>query len=346
MADANNYLNNVLTDFKSYVISDEEKKIIDRGLKSFITQKLFLKKFRKQKLIQSTIDDITNRVDLSIKRNEPIHFIIFFGGYKHFWNSSAPEPDWAEVFTFKFLSEWVAPVIASYKPGVLIEIVSEDWILERMNNYKAEDLETYCKTFSSLVDNFNKNLPENLRFKFVRLGDRVDKAKMLKEVESKIPEGYERWNSLSEEDKEYELKRSSRSVILKDGEGIDRIIESRVIELAYYEVEDEAEFSGDYFTVDNNIYLSFSFGLSKDNIYNWIVLGSTYASTVDFWVGRGILEESENGFVNRIVSRDQYKKIKDYLRVEEVNFDEFYFKNLKNIEIIKSEDWNEKCGNK
>jgi len=345
MIDTNQYLNDILNKFKEYSISDEDKKVIKRDLIGFITQKLFRKKFRKQKLVDSTAADITNRIKLSIENNNPIHIVIFFGGYKHFWNPSGSEVDWAEVFSFDFLSDWVSAIVAVYKPGVLIEFVSEDWVLERMNNYDPKDLQKYCDSFAKLIELFNKKTPNNLTFKFTKLGDKFDKEKMLQELETKIPAGYDRWNSLSEEEKQIELKRSQRSVILKDGEGIDRVIESRIAELAYYEVEEEACFSGDYLSNPEHIYISFSFGLSGDNIFNWIVLGSTHASTVDFWVGRGILETREDGFVNRIVSKEQYAKIKNYLKMIDLDLNNFGLKNFGQIELISANDWSEAITN-
>lgn len=340
MTDIVNYLNNLINTYTEYVLSDEDKKVIERDLISFITQKLFLKKFRKQKLFQSTIDDITNKIKSNIEQNKNLYFVIPFGGYKHFWNPSHPEIDWAEVFTLKFLTEWISPVLAVYKAGAVIEFVSEDLVLERMNNYSQESLDKYSKSFKALLEIFNKHLPTNFKFLYTRLGDKFDKNKMLKMVEDKLPKGYERWNSLSEEEKEIELKRSRRSVILKDKNDIDRIIESRIIELTFYDVEADPEFLGNYFDEDNHIGLCFSFGLSADNIYHWLVLGSTYASTVDFWIGRGILETRENRMVERIVSKEQYFKIKEMLKKTEINLKEISINNLKTIELITEEDWN------
>ncbi len=339
MNDANIYLKDVLANFNDYSVSGDDKKAIERDLSVFIAQKLLRKKFRKQKLFDSTIADVTNKIKLSVQAINPVHIVIFFGGYKHFWNPSAPEVDWAEVFNLNFLSEWAAPIAASYKPGVIIEFVSEDWILERMNNYKTEDLDRYAGSFKKLIDSFNKQMPDNFKFKFTRLGDIYDKSKMLKVVEAEMPAGYERWNSLSEESKRSELKRSQRSVILKEGQGIDRIIESRIIELAYYHVEEGPEFSGDYFSNPENIYIYFSGGLSDDNVYHWMTLGSTSASIVDSWIGRGILGEGQNGFVDRIVSKEQYEKIKDKLRTLKIDSGEFNLKNLGSIEIIDENDW-------
>jgi hypothetical protein len=337
MINTNKYLNNLFTDFVPYILSQEDKKITNRDLKTFIVQKLTRKKFRKQKILPETLKEITQKVELAIKNNKPINFSIFFGGYKHFWNPSSPEIDWAEIFTFKFLTEWVSPIIVVYKPGVTFDFISEDWILERMNNYSNESLDKYSQSFLTLLEKYNQNLPKNLRFNFIRLKDKFNQEKMLKAVEEHLEEGYKRWNLLSTEEQEVELKRSCRSVIIKDNNR-DRIVESRVVELAYYEVEELPEFFGNYFK-ENNIYISFSFGLSPDNIYHWIVLGSTYASVVDFWIGRGILEERDNGFVHRIVSKEQYKKIKEFLKVVDVKINNFNLNNFQKIEIINQDNW-------
>jgi len=341
MNDINLHLKNSLDTFDKYSISDDDKKTINRDLTGFITSKLFRKKFRKQKLVDSTATDITDRIKLSVKNNNPIHIVIFFGGYKHFWNPSDSEVDWAEVFSFNFLSEWAAPVAATYEPGVVIEFVSEDWILEKMNNYSAENLDKYSSSFTKLINEFNKKMPENFKFKFTRLGDIYDKSEMLKTVEAEMSAGYDRWNSLSEEAKQSELKRSKRSVILKEGQGIDRIIESRVMELVFYSVEERPEFSGDYNSNPENIFICFSFGLSDDNVLHWLTLGSTSSSIVDFWVGRGILEQSDDGFIDRIVSREQYAKIKDRLKTVELPSNDLGLKSFNQIEVISTDDWNE-----
>lgn len=338
MININQYLNKLFSEYTKYILSPEEQKIVDRDLLTFIVQKLIRKKFRKQKVFPETLKEISEKVQKSIKDNKPINFSIFFGGYKHFWNPSHPEVDWAEIFTFKFLTEWVSPIITVYKPGVTFDFISEDCILEKMNNYSNESLDNYSKSFKTLLEKYNEKLPENLKYKFIRLKDKFNQEKMLKAVEKKIKEGYERWNSLSSEDQEAELIRSKRSVIITENDNRDRIVESRIVELAYYEIEALPEFFGDYFN-GNNIYLSFSFGLSSDNIYHWIVLGSTYASVVDFWIGRGILEQRGDSFVHRIISKEQYKKTKEYFKKIDIDLKDINLKNLKSIEVIECKDW-------
>lgn len=338
MTEINNYLNNILNDFSSYIIDENDSKIIERDINNFIFQKISLKKFRKQKLFPDTVNDICQKIALCTKNNIPMKFTLLFGGYKHFWNTSSPEIDWAEVFSIKFLTEWLAPISAAYKPGVILELISEDWVLERMDNYSQESLDKYSISLRKLIEIFNSNLPDNLRIDYIRLSDVFDKTEMMKAIDERMDDGYKRWDSLSQDEKDIELKRSRRSVIIGENESIDKLIESRVTELAYYESEALPQFLNNY-SDNDKIYFCMSFGLSDDNIDHWLTLGSTYASTVDFWVGRGILEEREGIFIRRIISKYQYKKIKNNLILEQIKNVEPTLTNLQKIEIISSNDW-------
>lgn len=342
------YLKQLLTHFTPYLVSDDERKIVARDPQLFILQKLLRKKFRKKQLHPKRIADITEKVSVSLKEKYPLYITIPFGGYKHFWNPSYPEIDWAELFTLKFLTEWLSPVLALHQPGAIIEFISEDVILTRMDNYPEEALDQYVKSFTFLVGVYKKYLPKNLDIRFFRICDKFDKREIVAEVEKMLPGSWKKWATYSPEQKDLELKRSKRSMMwkgqldltkLSDEAKQRRIIESRLIELAYYEVEIRSEFLSDYFTRENRFSIFFSFGLSADDIDHTLTLGSTYASTVDFWIGRGIVGENDDVFVNRIVSKEQYSKIKDSLRTTEIKLEELPLKNFKTIETINERDW-------
>ena len=173
-------------------------------------------------------------------------------------------------------------------------------------------------------------------------------AQIIQEVEKLLPERWVKWGTYTPEQKDNELKRSMRSVFwngkldltqLSEEERQNKVIESRLIELAYYDIEAKAEFLGNYFLEDNHIFVCFSFGLSPDNYDHWLTLGSTYSSIVDFWIGRGILEKNNEGFVNRIVSKRQYNHVKDLLQNVETNFNILPLKNFQSIDVIKGSDW-------
>lgn len=339
------YLKNLLIHFTPYILSDNENKIVKNN---FIVQKLIRKRFRKQKIHPNTLEKIISKVNLSINENKPIRFVIPFGGYKHFWNTSHPQPDWAELFTLKFLTDWLSPVVTAHEPGVIIEFVSEDVILTKMNNYPQKALDEYTENFVLLLQTYKKYIPNNLDFQYFRIGEKRDKSKIIKAVEDLLPKGRDRWSKLSQEEKEMELKRSRRSIMwegqddltkLTDKQKEKRIVESRIVELAYYEAEIKPEFLGNYYEEDNHIPLCFSGGLSQDNADHWITLGSTYASIVDYWIGRGILGTKNGNFINRIISKNQYKKIKKYLKTYKIKFDLLPLKNFQSIDVINEEDW-------
>lgn len=345
------YLNQLLNTFHTYELTPEDEKALKRSKVDFILQKLLRKKFRKQKLHPDTIKEFTNKITNRVKADKPIHFTIPFGGYKHYWNSSHPETDWAELFTLKFLTEWISPILAIHEPGVVFEFISEDLILPRMNNYPPEALEQYSKGFSSLLEVYKKSLPANLTINYFRVGDKCDKEAIVQQVEQLLPERWGKWETCTHEEKKVELKRSIRSVFWNGKDDLTdlsilekekKMIESRLIELAYYDVEASSEFLGNYFTEDDRIGICFSFGLSPDNTTHWITLGSTYASVVDYWIGRGILERTTSGYVPRILSKEQYQKIKEDLETVALELDALPAKNYQSIEVISSTDWKSK----
>ena len=92
------------------------------------------------------------------------------------------------------------------------------------------------------------------------------------------------------------------------------------------------EFREKYFTGGTHIPITLTFGLTRDNVGNWLMLGSTKSSFVDFWVGRGILEVQGSKVVERVVSYKQYEAIKEKLAVFDA-MPELGLKNLSKIEV-------------
>src|SRR3989344_3565535 len=337
------YLIDLLQHIKPYQLSNEDNSVLSKGKTNFITSKLTRKKFRRRKLADKTRDAIQQKVELSIKKYIPLHFTIPFGGYKHFWNPSHPQPDYAELFNFRYITEYLSPILSIYEPGVIVEYISEDLILSRMNNYPKAVLEIYTSSFGKLLNWYKQFVPKNLEFRFFRVSDKCNPKEIIDRIEKLLPERRKKFELLSQKQKEQELHRSYRSMMwkgekdltsLSEKEKEERIIESRLIELAYYETEANPEILGNYLGEDNHICICFSFGLSHDNdIYQDLTLGSTFSSIVDYWIGRGILEERNNEFIPRIVSKGQYDGIKDKLKVVKINASPL--KNLTQIEIFQ-----------
>lgn len=307
--------------------------------------KLMRKKFRRR-VGDDVRKTISEKVAACVRDGEPIHLVIPFGSYKHFWNSSHPEPDWAEVIHFLWMTEYVSPILAVHEAGVVLEYVSEDLILPLMNNYPESALDVYATKFRKLIEWYSKYIPDNLQIDFWRVGDRYDAQAIINKVEALLPERRAAFAKLSAKAQEQELHRSARSVLwrgrdnltnLTDGQKHQRIIDSRLIELAYYDVEASPEFLGEYFWHGNHICVCFSFGLSPDNDeFGDLTIATSLGSIVDFWIGRGVLKQQADKLFGSIISKDQYENGAPNITTTKVDTDlKTISKNYTEIEILK-----------
>lgn len=341
MSNVIDYIKSISTVFPNYetttdiTTKDDEKA-------AWITKVLLRKNFRKTKIYEQNKQDITKKALISIKEDIPMHFVILFGGYKHFWNESYPEVDWAELFNLNFMSELLAPILQVHKPGIVLDYASEDLIITMMDNYPRSSLDRYADSFGKLIEFYTRCCPPNFKINYVRTGEKYDFEKLKSIVKEKLPQKINDFNKLTQEERERHLHRSPRSIMWKGEEDwtqLDekereiKIMKSKITEDTFYEVE--AGFLGDYFTGYNRITIVLSWGLTEENVDHWLTVGSTHASTVDFWIGRGMLEERDDRYIPRVVSHKQYDEIKPRLKRVEIGL--VPLKNLEEIEVYEGE---------
>ena len=166
------YLENQLKKCTSYDLSVNDNDILSRfSLSEFIFQKVTSKKFRKWSIDKETKQAIRKALSINLIRNKPIQFTFPWGGYK-LWNlPSAPKIDWAEFFAISFYCKFVAPILQVYKPGVEFHFVSDDAVIELMDNIPKNETKIYLKSFDSLLDHFRKYFPNNMKMDIVRVAD-------------------------------------------------------------------------------------------------------------------------------------------------------------------------------
>ena len=338
------YLTTQLEAAGGYRLTPDEEKKVARDKADFVMNKLLRKKFRRR-ISENTKKAIAEKVLSCVQNGRPIHLTIPFGGYKHFWNPSHPEPDWAEVFHFLWMTEYVSPILAVHKPGVILEYVSEDLILPLMNNYPEAALEAYSAAFRKLIKWYSKYIPDNLQIDFWRVSDKYDKRAIIDKVATLLPERLAAFAKLPASTQEQEIHRSVRSVLWDGKDDLtnltveqkhERIIASRLIELAYYDIEASPEFLGDYYWQDDLICVCFSFGLSSDNDeYGDLTLAASLGSIVDFWIGRGVLKQQNNELYGNIISKQQYEDNKPNIKTFSVDTElKEISKNYENIEVL------------
>ncbi|MBI2797670.1 hypothetical protein HYX70_00015 [Candidatus Saccharibacteria bacterium] len=338
----NSYLRQLLTQIEEHAPTKDEQRKIATDKAGYIFDKLMRKKFRRR-IGETTKKDIHEKIEVSLKEGKPLHFCMPFGGYKHYWNPSHPEPDWAELFNLRYMTDYVLPVLAVHEPGVVLEYISCDVVLRVMNNYPQAALDRYFEAFGKLIDWYSQYAPKNLKINFFRTANKYDRDRLIHQIEDATPERLKEFSRLSKDEQESEIHRSVRNIMwngdkdlteLSEAEKRKRIILSRVIELAYYEFE--PQYLGDYYTEGNHIDTWFSGGLSPDNIDESLTLAGSYGSVVDFWIGRGVLFNDGSKFRSTIISQQQYAALKNKIKTIEVKPQLVPLKNYHLIEVIEN----------
>ena len=252
----------------------------------------------------------------------PLHLVLCFGGYKHYWNPAHPLVDFAELLNLSFMAEYLAPVLSAHAPGVRIDYSSGDLALKLIDNYPPDASDRYAESFRALLRRFveRSGVPDNLDIRLFRPQEEEPYAsngyrdRLFARIEELTGPITASWSSLDESQLDTKLKRTRRSIMWDGDENMTDLDEirqeaalrrSKIVNECYYAAD--FELRGDYFDGGNHIPVVQSWGLCDENIGEWLTLASTKASTVDFWIGRGVLEEHapSGRLIDKVVSRTQ-----------------------------------------
>ena len=296
------------------------------NFKQEVLKRLFLQKYSKKAQFDDAKEYTESKVDNILKYNLPFIFCFCFGGYKHFWSPTYPEPDWAEIFTIKFLMEYIMPIAKTYEYGVNLEFESEEVAISYMNNVPQEALDKYNKVFKELLSYINKNTNEPIGLNLVLAKDLYDKEVLLSKMNSYIKEVENRFDNLDKEEREIRLRRAETNIKwdgvkdltnLNEEERKKVIFDSRILNEAFLDIDYELR-GKDYFEKENLIPLLGTFGYGAGGEI-WLHVASNKTSVVDFWAGIGILEVRENQILERTLSKKQFERIKDKLIKVKIN---------------------------
>ncbi|KKQ96023.1 MAG: hypothetical protein UT22_C0044G0004 [Parcubacteria group bacterium GW2011_GWC2_39_11] len=331
------YLSDKLKNCTSYDLTTEDKKLLDDfGVEEFIYKKLTSKKFRKWSLAKDVKERIRQTIHLNVGANQPIEFRFPFGGYKLWRLPTTPEVDWAEFFTIAYYCQYLAPILKAYKPGVSFIFSSDDIIIERMDNVSKKDTDAYFDSFKTLLGCFQKHFPSNMKMEIMRIADlypnKNDFEAELKERISQITEDSKSWDK-AEWDKLLKMSELNIKFIgvedwasLSEEEKQDKIKAGVIYHHSYISVPRRRAYNR---------------GEGKIVVFttvipNAIAIGTTKTSVTKFWTGVGVLEMKENGFSDRILSPEQWGRVKD-TKHEIVNLDVISLKNFKQVRAFPDE---------
>lgn len=293
-------------------LSDGDRAFIEtKGIEAFIYRTLTNKKFRKWSIDDETKKSVAKTIHLNVIANGPIQLTFPFGGYKLWRLPSAPEVDWAEFFTISFYSAYVAPILASYPPGVLFSFSSDDMIVERMDNVPASETDAYIHSFRTLLQQFEKNFPENLHIELVRVADMYpDTSEYEHDLAEHIPIYEKKFAAMDSATREKKLKTSALNIRWDGARDLTGLSESEKQTM----IERGPILHDAHCAVPRR--RAFVRGEDKIIVFsnpnaNSIPIGTTKSSRTKFWTGIGVLEQRDGEFLDRILSPEQWEKIKD-----------------------------------
>jgi len=140
--------------------------------------------------------------------------------------------EWAELFHLRFMLEYVAPMVAVYEPGVLLDYFSNAWLIKVISHYPQSDLDAYTTSFRSLMDRFE--LPANVKVKYNVVADQLPEEELLRRALINRPMVEVGWIKLSKEQQKERLAYSERNIRWDILERDEKVI-PRVLSLNQYE---------------------------------------------------------------------------------------------------------------
>ncbi|USN53656.1 MAG: L-tyrosine/L-tryptophan isonitrile synthase family protein [Candidatus Nomurabacteria bacterium] len=301
------YLQHKLETCGQYTLTESDHALLkEKGMEEFLYAKLTSKKFRKWRITQKAEDRIRNALSVTVPKNKPLQLRFPFGAYKLWRLPSSPEVDWAEFFTLAYFSEFLAPILAAYQPGVELYFSSDEVIVEPMNNVSREETDAYQESFRRLLAEFKKYWPNNFIVDIRPVRNLYNNAEeIFNEAQQMIPIIEERYAAMSKEEVASAEKTSAMNIRwdgvqdwqkLTEDEKKEKIHYGTILHDAYCAISKRQQFMRS----DDTILL-----FVNRQVSDGIPLGSTKNSIAKFWPGYGVLEQKEAGYIERVLTPQQ-----------------------------------------
>lgn len=260
--------------------------------------------FRRTSLDAASLSDVRAEVESQMSSGEPIKLCVPFGGYKSWRVSTAPLPDWAEVFALNHLCKYIF-ALAAYPGGATLEFSYCSNVIGRMSNMPERYSAEYITRFGHLIDDFNLLLPAHIRLGLVDIATLYSPEELEAELVANYERNQQRWLELLPEAEREKKVRSARRNLMADGivdltraQGDEW--ESLCINAAMWcDAVDSLSRRRRFNKLTERIQLVYVRG-PKPSIH----IGSCEMSSSHFWVGTGVAQQlSASRVCQRIVSQ-------------------------------------------
>lgn len=292
-------------------LSYQDEEVLEKiGLHSFITHRLFSKKFRKWKLDPACIERTTQAITTKIAAHEPITIVYPQGGYKLWRLPSSPNADWAEFFVMAYLLEYIAPIAAAYQPGVKIIFYLHTLLMELHDNLTTEEIAAYGESLQAIIAAFQAYCPTNITIEILRDADIYSREEYFEALETGRQQAVAEFAKWPPERQADYTRMANLNIKWQGRERWDLLNElekqDKLYQAALYEI-----------AATQNLPRVFEKVKSPNNVLvftkptkDFIGIGSTHSSVAKYWVGYGVLETDGQRFYERVLSPSQWENCK------------------------------------
>jgi len=290
---------------------------------------LMSKKFRKYSANEDLQEHVRNAIRINVEKNDPINVTFLHGAYKLWRLEESPEADWAELFSLMYYTNWVKGICEIYEPGVWFDFFIDDLIVPKLDNVDLSDIETYTKSYQTLVDFLKPFQPDNLKMTITTVGSQFSSPeafnqslqrnveKLTAETPGGLPELTEAQAAM------VELNTKVTDEQAKDPKWREKVYH---LHNAYMATKAEPG----YHKGRPEKIMAFTQPLPSGAT---ISVGTTKDSVMKFWVGVGALKQRDDSFRQVILSPNQLENAKfDW---QDINLEGLEGKNFKRIRILQ-----------
>lgn len=238
------------------------------------------RRWRRSGIDAPTRKDIWNKTAAAIAEGAPLAFAVPFGGYKGPHQPSAPHIDWAEVFWIAHLRAYADTLATAYAPGVVVSLSYFHGVLGALNGLPLHDQNHYINGLRALLAHFSD---ARIRFELVDLSQAFGgPAGAVAAIERRFQEMRAAPEALADLPAAA-LRSAARNLVAVGGEpvGEDQVRDSALRCAAMESLDERRRFN----KFSTRIQITHIRGASLS-----LHLGSCRTSTMQPWVGTGVLE--------------------------------------------------------
>jgi len=292
-----------------------------------IYQRLMLSKFRKRAVCDSLKQCIKEAIEYDVGRNQPINITFLQGCYKLWRFDESPEVDWAELFALMYYAEWVMPILSFYQPGMLFDFYVDDFIMERISNYRRDEILSYQHSFQKVLDFFMSRCAKNLRCKTTT-------------VSSRFANEDDFWNKLdiavAKWEKPENVKLDESTIAMVDlnycpipGENHNDYWREEI--MCIHDAHSDMEERLSYRNESGKILAMPQHYSGADSR---LFVGSTKDSYIKYWMGVGALKPKGDSFTATVLSPKQLNRVS--LSMQNIAIAGLSGKNFSKIRVLES----------